>query len=168
MARRHTRRKYSISTSRVVSEAFTSLSFVGLILWEFFISMNLWDLGHDSMSAKDICDVINPYVIPMYLFHFVVSLILLFLGRWVQFLIQLPIIILHFRLFIRKRAHLDPLTIRRRDTWRPIFLRHCILTGYHLLGFIISFSTFVLAILLFRTHRIHLYRFLIDLVRKLR
>jgi len=89
--------------------ALTISAFV--IFSKVFLVVSLVDLESDFMNPTDMCRKTNQLVIPEYLAHGLLTFIFLITGNWLEFLINLPLII--FRIFrVRAGKHrLDPTKI---------------------------------------------------------
>lgn len=138
---RYLKRDYPVK--RILADGIISVAFVVLGLWEFFVAISIYDVGHDRMSPKDLAKTVNHLILPMYMVHFITCLFILLTGKWIQFLLQVPLLIYHLKLYLSKKAKIDSLTIRRTDTWKKVFFAHTIETGYYTVAFLISFVMFV-------------------------
>lgn len=132
----------AISTWLVVGDAFTFFGFLLLCLWELFVVTSLSDLESDILPAKDLCEQLNPFFVPVYVAHFFVSLLALICGKYVQFIVQLPVIVFHARQYLRKKVKLDFMSIRRSDELKRQFQIHYIFIATNVIAFLWSFVTF--------------------------
>ena len=133
----------SVTTLLVVGDGISFLSLLFLAFWELFVVTSLLDLKQDLISAKDMCDRVNKYFSTFYIMHFLTAFIILLDGKWVQFLFQIPLIVITVRRIISKDIFLNYLSIRRTDELDASFRLHCFYIGYYGIGFLFAFVLFV-------------------------
>ena len=155
-----------VSTALVLADGFSFMSLLVLAFIELYVVTNLLDLKQDYISAKDMCDRINPMLLPTYVYHIIVTVMILLSGKWVQFLFELPLLFIIVRRVLTEKIKFDYLSIRRTDELNQMFKLHCVFIGYYAVGFIFAFvvfdsSTFNYAYFLLS------YSFLIDLIRRI-
>ena len=155
------------STGIVVGDAFAFFGFLLLCVFELFVNTSLTDLESDLVAAKDLCDQLNPLFLPVSIAHFMFTLLLLLCGKWVQVLVQIPLIVYHFRLFQRQKMYLDFMSIRRADELKIQFKKHYVELGCYLLEFLWAFVTFVSSLLFQLMYIFSFDSFIIDLVHRL-
>ncbi|XP_078173315.1 cornichon family protein [Carex rostrata] len=82
---------------------------IGLISLVIFQVMCLADLEFDYINPYDTASRINKVMIPEFILQGTLSLLLLFTGHWIMFLLSLPFVYYNYTLY-QKRQHLIDVT----------------------------------------------------------
>eukprot|EP00218_Dolichomastix_sp_CCMP3274_P008620 CAMPEP_0170145376 /NCGR_PEP_ID=MMETSP0033_2-20121228/19282_1 /TAXON_ID=195969 /ORGANISM="Dolichomastix tenuilepis, Strain CCMP3274" /LENGTH=150 /DNA_ID=CAMNT_0010381945 /DNA_START=57 /DNA_END=509 /DNA_ORIENTATION=+ len=69
--------------------------------------INLTDLENDFMNPHDASARINKFFIPEVVLHFALTLIFLFTGRWLLFVVNIPLVVYHAHLWRTNKCYLD-------------------------------------------------------------
>lgn len=121
-----------------------------LFLLVYYI-ITLSDLECDYLNAQECCDKLNYWLLPKYIAHSFVTLLLLLHGQVILMLLNLPMFIwLTFEYFTIPRGNLgvyDPAEIHNRGQLRKHLRDVMIYIGYYLIFFFIYLYCFILALL---------------------
>ncbi|KAJ4775132.1 Cornichon family protein [Rhynchospora pubera] len=82
---------------------------IGLISLVIFQVMCLADLEFDYINPYDTASRINKVMIPEFILQGILSLVLLFSGHWIMFLLSLPFVYYNYNVY-QKRQHLIDVT----------------------------------------------------------
>ncbi|KAJ3691034.1 hypothetical protein LUZ61_020198 [Rhynchospora tenuis] len=82
---------------------------IGLISLVIFQVMCLADLEFDYINPYDTASRINKVMIPEFILQGILSLVLLFSGHWIMFLLSLPFVYYNYTVY-QKRQHLIDVT----------------------------------------------------------
>ena len=132
----------AVSTLLVITDGLSFMSLLVLAFFELYVVTNLLDLRQDYVSAKDMCDRLNPMFLPAYICHMIVTGVLLISGKWVQFLYELPLLLIIARRIFAGKLNFEYLSIRRTDELNQMFKLHCVFIGYYAIGFLFAFVVF--------------------------
>lgn len=71
------------------------------------------DLSCDYINPIDLCEKLNPYLLPEIGLHSFVALTMLLSGNWFSLILNLPILVWNFDKVFKKRIRLDATEIFR-------------------------------------------------------
>ncbi|XP_026499247.1 protein cornichon homolog 4 [Vanessa tameamea] len=121
-----------------------------LFLLVYYI-ITLSDLECDYLNAQECCDRLNYWLLPKYIAHSFITILLLLHGHVILFLFNLPMFIyLTFEYFTIPQGNLgayDPAEIHNRGQLKKHLRDVMIYIGYYLLFFFIYLYCFILALL---------------------
>lgn len=129
-----------------------SLVDIGAILFLLvYYIITLSDLECDYLNAQECCEKLNYWVVPKYIGHCFVTVLLLLHGQLLLCLCNLPMLVwLTYEQFTIPRGNLgtyDPAEIHNRGQLRK-HLRHVLINiGFYLICFFIYLYLFILALL---------------------
>ncbi|KAH7828886.1 putative protein cornichon [Monocercomonoides exilis] len=132
-----------ITTGVVVAGGFIFFIFLLLCFWELYITTTLGDLEADAISAKDLCDQINPFLLPEYVIHAVITLFLLFIRKWIFALFNICLVAFNFRQLYKKKHLFDCMELRRNDVLNQQKKMHYLKLGFFVVCFIWSLISFI-------------------------
>lgn len=121
-----------------------------LFLLVYFV-ITLSDLECDYLNAQECCDKLNYWLLPKYIAHAFVTLMLLVHGHLGLFLCNLPLLIwLTYEYFTVPQGNLgayDPIEILNRGQLRKHSRDVMIYIGFYLIFFFVYLYCFILALL---------------------
>jgi hypothetical protein len=85
---------------------------IGLFAQVFFTIMYS-DLESDYINPIELCNKLNPCIVPVIGLHTFTTLLFLVTGHWFVFLLNLPLLAYNVRLYLNKEYLLDPTEIFR-------------------------------------------------------
>jgi len=83
----------------------------GLIFVVVFVLISMSDLESDYINPVDMCNKVNNLVLPEYITQFVLTIVFLLTGNWIEFLLNLPLAIYHILGITKSKYYVDPTTI---------------------------------------------------------
>ena len=135
-------RLHMASAWLVIGDGLSFFIYLVLVVWELFVSTSLNDLESDIIAAKDLCDQLNPFILPAYMLHAGVCLLILCCNKWFLFLLQIPVLVIHIQKYRKKKIRLDFMSVRRADVLEDLFKYHYAHVAFYLLGFLWTFIAF--------------------------
>ncbi|XP_041987455.1 protein cornichon homolog 4 [Aricia agestis] len=121
-----------------------------LFLLVYYI-ITLSDLECDYLNAQECCDKLNYWVLPKYIAHTFITILLLLHGQLGLFLFNLPMFIwLTYEYFTVPQGNLgvyDPVEILNRGQLRKHSRDVMIYIGFYLIFFFVSLYCIILALL---------------------
>ncbi|BFZ53620.1 COPII-coated vesicle protein [Savitreella phatthalungensis] len=84
-----------------------------LIFVQVYFAVQFSDLGSDYVNPIDLCRDLNRFMLPEASAQALITLVLLVLGRWGAFLLNLPVLVWNLRKYANKEFTLDPTEIFR-------------------------------------------------------
>jgi len=82
-----------------------------MVFLSVFVLISFADLESDYINPIDLCSRINQFVMPEYVAHGVLTLLLLLSGYWLEFLFNLPMFAWHINNVVSRKMYLDPTSI---------------------------------------------------------
>ncbi|KAL9398422.1 hypothetical protein Peur_007383 [Populus x canadensis] len=120
----------------------------GLLAIVFYALLCLTDLEVDQMDPFVATANINRWILPEFVLQAVLSLLLLLTGRWILFLLAVPLTCYHAILFIRRQHLIDVTEVfRNLNTDKK---RRMIKLGVYM----IFFTIFIFRVVLFAVNHI--------------
>ena len=112
---------------------------------QVFFTIMYSDLECDYINPIELCNKINPYILPEAIIHLVLTLLMLLSGHWFTFLINVPLAAYNVnKLFVVKNYLLDATEIfrtlsahKRESLFKLGF--HLLMFFYYLYRMILSF-----------------------------
>ncbi|XP_050351648.1 protein cornichon homolog 4 [Nymphalis io] len=121
-----------------------------LFLLVYYI-ITLSDLECDYLNAQECCERLNYWLLPKYIAHTFLTILLLLHGHVILFLFHLPMFIyLTFEYFTIPQGNLgayDPAEIHNRGQLKKHLRDVMVYIGYYLLFFFVYLYCFILALL---------------------
>eukprot|EP00051_Salpingoeca_urceolata_P032490 m.15988 g.15988 ORF g.15988 m.15988 type:complete len:152 (-) comp5130_c1_seq1:43-498(-) len=75
---------------------------VGLLFTMLFFLLAFDELKNDHKNPVDVCNNLNPFVLPEYCVHGFLTLMFLGSGHWTSFLVNLPLLVYHVMRYARR------------------------------------------------------------------
>lgn len=130
------------TTFTVVLGGVSFFCYLILAMWELFVVTSLVDLRRDTISSKDLSEELNHLFIRFYIFHIFAASIQLANDKWIEFLFEVPLILLHCKQYFTNKIKMDWLQIKRNDELHKTLIFHLFHLVYYSFAFITGFIMF--------------------------
>eukprot|EP01096_Ripella_sp_DP13-Kostka_P013909 TRINITY_DN6147_c0_g1_i1.p1 TRINITY_DN6147_c0_g1~~TRINITY_DN6147_c0_g1_i1.p1 ORF type:complete len:149 (-),score=73.15 TRINITY_DN6147_c0_g1_i1:4-450(-) len=99
--------------------------------FQVFVVILLIDVETDYAHPSDACKKLNPIMLPEYIIHFLITFLLVLHGNYLEFFINLPLVVYHIHRLVSKTYRLDATQIvtNMKITKRISFIK----IGFYLL-----------------------------------
>jgi len=137
--------------------AFTYLAFayiMALVLSAALIFFAIWhvisfdEIKNDHRNPMDQCKVLNPLVLPEYIVHGVIIILVLFGGDLITTILNMPLLYFHIRKFLKRPVYsgwgvYDPTLIMNGDVLSSNIREGWIKLGFYMITFFYYLYCFV-------------------------